>query len=430
MTSTEVADPFAHVRAGQSIGEHHDWSNPVTGIWSARGYEWCAVPGPETGFVCSRPRGHPTSWQHTACTEGGNDGRGTIHEVWGGVVLEPDPCGDVTVGTRVRDHGFPRMICHHDSNEWCNQQAPGSSAVCSRIAGHAAHWQHIAATERDVLSVWGGPFVDPFADVMVEARPSSYARWDDNVIGMRVRNARYCRAINPEHHTRGAFCTRAVEHEGQHISTSETRIFWTMPNERTPEDMPAPDPEDGSPVDDESAVYTEAPEIGDVVKLRDRRNRLYVMSQRKDTPEVEVLDLERKELRAIPIDRCVKQTDPLTIDELQWVAQWYAGHRNDVRKIAVREYRKDRWCMAGLNQNLRELGLTPYEPTLHGTILVQLPFDCVDIHAGQDAIEAKVMKALSDPSVSAALRVALPSIEEIKLLPDELTVRATNFTRK
>jgi hypothetical protein len=143
-----------------------------------------------------------------------------------------------------------------------------------------------------------------------------------------------------------------------------------------------------------------------------------------------VLDLKRKELRAIPIDRCVKQDVPLSVAELQWVAQWYSGHRDAVRKIAVREYRKDRWCMDGLNQNLRTLGLPKYEPSLRGTISVSLPFECSDIHAGQDGIESKLNAALRNPEVQAALRLALPTIEEIELQPDEMTVRATNFMRK
>lgn len=432
MTATEVvADPMGPVVEGRAVADYPGYDNADHGIWTRRSYTWCAAAGPRTQYACSRPIGHPASWNHIACTEGGHGGRGTVHEVWGAVALEPDPCADVTISARVRDHGYPALICAPNSDDWCRQQAPDSSAVCSRPRGHAAHWQHIAATSSTVIAVWGGDaeFVDPHASVYESQLLREIARWDNNVTGIRVANERYCRETK-EGRTPGAFCTRAIGHEGKHISTNSTRVLWVKDNPKVVAPVEPPDPEDGSPVDDESIVYTEAPEVGDVVRLRDRRNRLYVMSQRRDTPEVEVLDLERKELRAIPVDRCVKQDDPLTIDELQWVAQWYSGHRDAVRKIAVREYRKDRWCMAGLNQNLRELGLQSYEPTLHGTINVQLPFDCSNIHAGQDEIESKVTAALANPEVSAALRVALPLIDGIELLPDEMTVRATNFNRK
>ncbi len=428
MTSTEVVDRFAHVAAGRTVAEYNDYTNINDGIWTGSGYVWCGAQGPVSNCGCSRPQGHPASWAHIACSATGNGG--TVHEVWGGGPLLPDPHAAVTVGTTSDYSGWSEI--YQDTN-WCAASDPTGGGVCSRPR-HASNWQHIASIPTRVIAVWGGAnavaFDDPFASIYVDARFMDYRNWDDNVIGVRVRNAEYCRETKPGVDG-GRFCTRAIDHQGQHISTSGTRVLWTMPQAvPVPEPVVEPDPEDGSPVDDESLVFTVAPEIGDVVKLRDRKNRLYVMSRRRDTPEVEVLDLERKELRAIPIDRCVKQDDPLTIDELQWVAQWYSGHRDEVRKVAVREYRQERWCMAGLNENLRSLGLVPYEPTLRGTVTVSLPFDCGDIHAGQDELELRVKQALADPEVSAALRVALPLIDGIELQPDEMTVRATNFTRK
>lgn len=429
MTSTEVADPLAHVREGNSVGEYNDWQNATSGIWTSRSYTWCAAQGPRTQYACSRPIGHPASWNHMACTSDGHGGRGTVHEVWSGTpALEVDPHAAVTVGI---DRGYDgwNEIYAGDIDNWC--RVTNGRYSCSRPHGHPAHWQHIACDSRSVVDVWPGevPGADPWAHTKENDYLGDLRNWNDDVTGIRVHNSQWCRETK-EGRNPGGVCTRPHDHFGQHISTSDTRVLWTKPNTRVATPPPPPDPEDGSPVDDESIVYTEAPEVGDVVRLRDRKNRLYVMAKRKDSPEVEVLDLERKELRAIPVDRCVKQDAPLTVEELQWVAQWYAGHRDAVRKIAVREYRKDRWCMDGLNQNLRTLGLPKYEPSLRGRITVQLPFECSDIHAGQDGIEAKVNAALRNPEVSAALRVALPPIDGIELQPDDLTVRATDFQRK
>lgn len=445
MTSTEVLDPFANVQQGRAVADYPGWDSSAHGIWCARGYTWCAAAGPESHYACSRPQGHPTSWNHIACTEGGNGGRGTVHEVWGAVdvPLEPDPHAGVTTETRASSYDRYREICVGDTGQWCRENNPEGSGVCSRPSGHPAHWQHIAGTGSGVLSVWPGTpamtgpppgWVDPHAAVTDGQYIEDRRGWNDNVTGIRVANALYCRQTNPNYGTTTAFCTRAIEHFGKHISTNSRRVLWVMDNVRdlvVPlEAVPDPDPEDGTPVDDESTVYTESPEIGDVVRLRDRENRLYVMAKRNDTAEVEVLDLKRKELRAIPINHCVRQDAPLSVAELQWVAQWYSGHRDAVRKIAVREYRKDRWCMDGLNQNLRTLGLPKYEPSLRGNIRVTLPFECTDIHAGQDAIESKVNAALHNPEVAAALRLALPLVDGIELQPDELAVRASDFSRK
>lgn len=304
--------------------------------------------------------------------------------------------------------------------------------TCTRQAGHPENWNHIAANTTSVVDVWGAGS-DPFGHVVAGDRAANMPGYDNDQHGIRANNRdRWCRATKVGHPS-GAFCTRPVSHPGQHISTRGTNayeVIWVDPV--TP---PAPpvefvDPEDGSPADAEDRVFTDAPEIGDVVKLRDRVNRLYVLGKRTHEGEMEVLDLTRNEFRTLLYSRLVRLDDAvLTAEELTQVTRWYSGHRQDVRRVAVREYRAGRWCRDGLNENLRALGLEDHQPILVGQIRVTVPFECPDIHATQSQIEARVAEALGNPEVAAALRLALPPVDGIELQSEQLTITANNFNR-
>lgn len=447
------ADPHANsVLAGNRVRDHGDYNNVITGIWTRNEYTWCAQTGPG-GRACSRPIGHPNHWQHIAASLNEDTGRASVDEVWGGsaVPLPPglaaDPFGSVAVGASTADHpGFAEgdgfWVNDGDSAQWCGQSNPdGSRGICSRRPGHPAHWKHIASGRRLVINVWGGElatFNDPFASVGRHAWLSDHSDWNDPTVGMRVNRDNYCMITHE-----GNPCTRAREHYGKHIATNSDRVIDTWPNDKiwTADAAPAlMDPEDGTPRDAETTVVAETPTVGTVVRLRDRKNRLYVLRERTGSAEIEVLDLTRDDpdhpelnlpmFRAVPLDRCIAQPDPLTSDELTRVAVWYHEHRESVRRIAVREYRKDRWCMAGLNQNLAALGLEQYEPKLSGLINVTLPFEHEDVKATQSVVEALVTAALADPQVVIALRMALPTIEGIELDPTGMKVSANNFSRK
>lgn len=437
MTSTEVVtDPFGapgatRLNVGDRVSNWEHYNDRNHGIWTDSGYIWCGTDGPSTSHACSRPHGHPGNWVHVAASLDGN-GRSYIREIWGGAVTG-DPMAHVAVGVRtntIADWNHPTYGLYDErTDNWCREPAPESASVCSRPAGHSLEWAHVACTRSRVLHVWGGgPAPDPFeGQLSVGGNVTSFAGWDSPRNGLHV--SRRCDAVHPS----GAFtepCKRPQGHptNWQCVgSDSSGRIEWIAKLEEV--DV-LQDPEDGTPEDPETAVYTTKPEIGGVVRLRDRENRLYVMGHRTESDEVEVLDLKRDEMRAIPTDRTVVCDVPLTVAELSQVAKWYAKHREAVRKIAVREYRKDRWCMAGLNENLRTLGLEPYTPVLSGTIQVSVPFEYPDSSAGQTAIEDRVRAALAPPEVAAALRVALPPIPGVEIDPLALTVTATNFSRK
>lgn len=449
MTSTEVPVPIDRfagtLRVDRSPDQYPDYRNPADGIWAPNDlYPWCREPSPASGTrgrgengVCSRPTGHPG--QHVASTST------RIIAIWEDATpaaLEPDPMGHVTRGARTLEiDGWndPRIGVYNDSvSRWCNEPSPpGQGGVCSRPSGHPVHWNHIAGTSVTVLGVWG-PNVDKWSEIRAGDYVSDYRNSQDPESGFRsTEQDNWCRHGNPDD-TSSCVCTRPTGHSGQHIATTGSgRVRWVLANANAPVAVVTPeliDPEDGSPADDESLVFTAAPVLGDVVKLRDRLNRLYVMGVRAASSEIEALDLTRNELRAIPVDRCVKIADEsvsmLTLEELEQIAKWYADHRDTVRRVAVREYRADRWCMEGLNRNLKSLGLSHYQPTLRGEIMVRVPFEHPDAHVDTDLIQRRVTEALRNPEVAAAMRLALPVVEDIELNPDGLTVSAGSFVRK
>lgn len=342
----------------------------------------------------------------------------------------PDPLGPVSVGDAVRDvpgyssrtHGI-----YSHGQGYCSVGINGY--VCTRPSGHPPTWRHIGANTSTVVMVSGGEgSYDPFAHIHEGALATDHRNWDHTIWGIRGGDREnWCRETHEDHEP-GAFCTRPLNHPGQHISTrggSPHRVMWVKPVGQQREFI---DPEDGSDADPEETVYTTTPETGTVVKLRDRLNRLYVLGPMLHSQNVEVLDLLRNELRNVPPSRCVRVDSPLTPEELTQVTRWYAGHRVVVREVAVREHRNGRWCASGLNDNLQALGLEPHEPTLRGEIHLVVPFECEDVRAGQSTIESLVRGALT-AEVSTALRAALPTVNGLVLSPELLAASAHNFHR-
>lgn len=319
----------------------------------------------------------------------------------------------------------------------CGARSPSDGYVCTRRDGHPEEWQHIGATTTRIVAAWGG-WVDPFAAVVTRTAAVIYPGWDDPDTGIRVpERTGWCEYAR---HGSGGVCTRRGGHRGQHISTRGSAadgflILWVEPNTAAPAAVLPPQvgefhpgAEDGSPADAVESRFTAAPPVAEVVKLRDRVNRMYVLGAR-DSGEAEVLDLSTRQLRVVPFNHLVKIDSFLSVEELENVTRWYAGHREDVRKVAIREHRSGRWCASGLNQNLESMGMEPHTPTLHGEIVVTVPFECPDIHATQSHIEAAVNAALSNPEVAAAMRVALPPVDGVELDSAALAVAARNFTR-
>lgn len=438
----------SHTSVGHRVTRHEDYNNDVHGIWTRDRYTWCGAQDPTSQRVCSRPIGHPANWQHVAASDHGG-GLAYVDAIWtdtthrpGAIAaatlaaLPPDPLAHIVRGTptdRERDDD-DRRFWNGDTGSWCGQPDPNNQGlICSRPPGHALHWQHIAANAANVVAVWNEvmpTFDDPHANVERGNWVGDQRGWNDETTGIRVVPANRC-GFNPG--DKRNVCTRAKDHYGKHVGTDNDQVQWVHPNDKVwvPELVVVPfDDNDGSPIDADDTILKESPPIGMVVRLRDRENRLYVTGVRA-TGEVEVIDLKRSELRMLPLGRLVNIDANVTTEaELTLVGRWYAGHRDEVRKVAVREYRNGRWCMAGLNENLATLGLPQYEPTLTGLITLSVPFSHPDVSVGQSTVEKLVRDALKDPAVVATLTAALPEIKDIELDPTSLSIRATDFARK
>lgn len=361
---------------------------------------------------------------------------------------QADPLVGVTVGQEIRtlegwdhlDHGLVHLgrRCHQRSSD---------GFFCTRRDVHPAAWNHIASDGVAVLAVWPGAPHDLFAPMISDGsiRRGRYIRdfpnWNDPVFGLRVTEGADAWCGKGEDGSIAADrrrCTRAAGHPESWAcvcaaSGYDHEVIWIRvptPGAGTVQPVQVlQDAPDGSPRDP-ADVLTAKPAVGTIAKLRDRKNLLYVIKHRTND-EVEALDLTKQELRAVPLAQMVlPSTQDLSVQELTWVAQWFAQARQQTRDIAVREYFGGRWCMEGLNQQLETLALEPYVPQLRGDLTISLRFVVDDAQSKKSGIEATVRDQLSNPLVAATLRAALPELDGVELEPDTLTVNAQNFTRR
>lgn len=169
------------------------------------------------------------------------------------------------------------------------------------------------------------------------------------------------------------------------------------------------------------------PEIGQLYRHAETGNLLYVVGKRASA--FDVFDLgTNKHLVLQPASLVAEETDALTAELLTGFAIWFSAHRTATRKVAVREYKADRWCMDGLNQALRDLGMAPYEPTLNGTVTVRVPFEVEDSSTPRSAIERAVNDTLAAADFAQTIRGV--SINGVALEADAVSVRASDFHRR
>lgn len=411
MTTTEIRDPLGDVRIDMRTGDLQ-YSHAEYGVY-AHDRPACGESD-ENGRTCTRPEGH--DFQHI------NADSSRVRAIWPNI--GPDPAVKVTVGqalSDITDYANADKGVLVDPARWCS--APHRGYVCTRPANHPD--EHVACTPEQVVAIWGNTSTDPFANVD-GGYTHDRANYQDPIYGLSAETPCGFRVPTSE-----AVCRRPPGHPGKHIGSTQTgRIRWTKKVKSVDlvlDGLHIQDPLDGTPPDTADPVSGTLA-TGSVLRLRDRATLMFLMSQNGDSAEV--LDMSRWQVRRLPLRMLMATEQPITPEDLREVMRWYSGHRDQVRKVAVREYRNDRWCMGGLNDNLRSLGFEDYVPTLRGTITVQLPFEHSDSSVDQSRVEAELMAALSNPEVAAAMRVALPLIEGIELESENLRVSATNFMRK
>lgn len=424
MTTPETPDPLGRTAdwVGRSTRQRSDYSHPEHGFYE-HDRRICAQTN-DDGWSCTRVREHNPDWPHISADYD------RIRAVWGG--WQPPPTvsiatAEYTLGMAVSDiadaHDPVRGV-YVDPMNWC--AAPITPQyICTRPKGHEND-AHIGCTANQLVAF--GPLggADPFSKV-TSGWYSDHGDWNNPVYGLYVERSTQCGATKAGS---DYGCTRPRMHPGAHKSFRESGQFrWTDSELLSPHSIPTDDiqePLDDTPVDTIDSPTT-APTVGTLMRLRDRSNLLYVMGARANG--IEVLDMTHWRVREVPLPRMVPTGRVITEQEMGEVVRWYAGHRDQVKKVAVREYRGGRWCMGGLNDNLRSLGLEEHQPSLHGTVRVALPFECPDPKTQQTEIETALGKALADPAVRMALRNALPKVEKLNLTVDQLTVTATDFKR-
>ena len=173
-------------------------------------------------------------------------------------------------------------------------------------------------------------------------------------------------------------CTRPAGHPDhwKHVASSGASILslWGGKN-ITPELV---DPEDGTPADPPD-LKVDTPVVGKVYRLRDRKNKLQVIGGTEDSIVrrdglIEVLDLTKRQFRAVPQSELVPTDYYMTLDDMAFVVEYTAKVRRTVYDEGVKHYHAGRWCEAGLQDALRDQGLPRYEPQQIGVITIKIPY--------------------------------------------------------
>jgi hypothetical protein len=230
----------------------------------------------------------------------------------------------------------------------------------------------------------------------------------------------------------GWVCTRPKGHPAhwKHVASGGTSILSVWGG------GPAPtatlvDPEDGTPPDP-ADLKVETVEVGKVYRLRDRQNKLQVIGGTADSiPRVdgliEVLDLTKREFRAIPQAELVPTDYVLTIEDLTFVVQYTAKVRRAVYDEGVKHYHAGRWCEAGLQDALRDQGLPRYVPQQAGLITIRIPYQA-PTDVSTRTVKAEFVKAAN---LEALKGLVLGDNEhDLVIRPSDLEVKIQDVTRK
>lgn len=234
-------------------------------------------------------------------------------------------------------------------------------------------------------------------------------------------------------------CTRPKGHpeHWKHVAANRYEVLSTWGGGVAPNDGALVDPEDGTPEDPaESVVKPEAIELGGVYRLKDRKNILLVIGgvtdSKRDDGEIDVLDFTTRKYRGVPPGELV--ADPaavMTPEDLIFSIEYGQQTRMQIKGEAVANYHAGRWCEAGLQDALRDLGLPKYVPTQAGEVTIRLPYSAV---SGMST--GKLKKLVEDAVDLDALKAALGAAvdpeddDELMVKTDDLKVKVENVGRR
>lgn len=92
----------------------------------------------------------------------------------------------------------------------------------------------------------------------------------------------------------------------------------------------------------------------------------------------------------------------------------YQEFKRQVRNIAIEQHHEGRWCRAGLNEKLEELGLEPYIPRymVHMTVEVVLEVSADDESDAADEARNDLSVTSSDENWFDVLETRVTNVEE------------------
>jgi hypothetical protein len=247
------------------------------------------------------------------------------------------------------------------------------------------------------------------------------------VIGNR-RTRDVCHERDPD---TAYFCNRPVGHPAhwRHIASNGEQIIAIWGGGPAPKAEVIP--EDGSPADP-TDLKVDAPEIGGVYRIRDRKNIIQVIDgttgRERADGRLDALDLTARQYRVIDPTWLVPTDYTPTVEDFKFVTQYTSKMRATTRDEAIANYHEGLWCEAGLQDGLRDLGLAKYVPEQSGTVTIKIPYSGPsDMSTGvpKDAVEK-----LFNTAALTKLEYPADNEDDLVLRISELSVRVENVRRK
>ncbi len=231
-------------------------------------------------------------------------------------------------------------------------------------------------------------------------------------------------------------CSRPKGHPAhwKHVAATRYSIIATWGGGDPPNDGEFVDPEDGTTEDPPEAVAPVV-EIGGVYRLKDRKNILLVIGgvgdDLRDDGQIDVLDFTKREYRAVPPGEIViDPTAEMSPEDFLFSIEYGQQARMKIKNEAIENYHAGRWCEAGLQDALRDLGLPKYVPTQTGEVVIRVPYT-----ADSDMSTTKVKELVAALAKVEELKAALATVDpedddELKLKADQVSVKVANVGRR
>jgi hypothetical protein len=341
---------------------------------------------------------------------------------------EIDPLDEYRLQAFGSIQGMEESLRLSDGEDRCEAVDPRGRR-CSRRKHHE-YWRHVAVSEAGrIRSAWASElFDDPFADITM--RSSNVGNSHNSVYGLFSRSSQCEFAM-----TNGYLCTRPKGHPTtwKHVHYRYGDVYALQePTEETNAEQKVEvfdDPEDGTPPDTVDLLTTKPP-IGTMVRLRDRALIMEVVGHREGA--VECFDFSRSKMRVMRLGQLVVTDQRPTNEQFVEMLKWFTANRETTREVAIREYKRGRWCLAGLNENLRNLGLPEYVPPTTGQLMITIPVTLqrqFNQYARNEAVQQLVTQAFSGDRL-ALLKAAIPDIEGVGVNLDAIRITSGNFQQE